>query len=402
MNPGERSGRPAGSRGRRAALRRLALCACVALLAFSFVLGALAPARADELDQKLNDARRELESLQRRYESYKKSLQQVKRREDGLLDELERVERSLERTQQELAAIEATLAATRRKLAEASEDLQRAEDRLEEQTRLLRSRVRALYVHGYVDYADVLLAAESFADLLGRFYLIQAIVRRDYALFEKVTDLRDECERRKLFLERQEEIEASLREQKEQEQKRYEAQVAYREGLLAEARADKQRYRKMLDEMDRISEQLVEKIKKLQAEQRRRRALANLSLTWPVKGRITSYFGMRMHPILGERRMHTGVDIAASLGTPIKAAEAGGVIYSGWLGGYGKTVIVDHGGGISTVYAHCSAILVRSGQEVYKGQTIAKIGSTGLSTGPHLHFEVRKGGVPVNPLGLLP
>jgi murein DD-endopeptidase MepM/ murein hydrolase activator NlpD len=118
----------------------------------------------------------------------------------------------------------------------------------------------------------------------------------------------------------------------------------------------------------------------------------------PVSGGVTSGFGYRMHPILGVRRMHTGVDISASAGTPIRAADGGTVIWSGSRGGYGLCVIIDHGGGMATVYGHCSRLAVGAGNNVRKGDVIGYVGSTGLSTGPHLHFEVRHNGSPINPL----
>ena len=116
---------------------------------------------------------------------------------------------------------------------------------------------------------------------------------------------------------------------------------------------------------------------------------------------MTSGFGMRYHPILHITRMHTGCDFGAPIGTTIHAAAAGIVIHSSYMNGYGNVVIIDHGGGISTVYAHCSRIVVSDGQSIKRGQYIANVGSTGLSTGPHLHFEVRVNGHPVNPLRYL-
>ncbi|NLL37053.1 MAG: LysM peptidoglycan-binding domain-containing M23 family metallopeptidase [Fretibacterium sp.] len=122
---------------------------------------------------------------------------------------------------------------------------------------------------------------------------------------------------------------------------------------------------------------------------------------WPLMGRINSAFGWRRHPITKRQDFHTGIDIKASRGAAIRSARAGRVAYSGWMGGYGKVVVVDHGGGHSTFYAHCSQILVRQGAKVARGDTVARVGTTGRSTGPHLHFEVRKGNRPVNPLKYL-
>ncbi|MDD4048728.1 MAG: M23 family metallopeptidase [Clostridia bacterium] len=131
--------------------------------------------------------------------------------------------------------------------------------------------------------------------------------------------------------------------------------------------------------------------------------LGSGKLAWPTPGfkRITSEFGWRIHPITKKRSMHTGTDIAANYGTNIVAAESGTVMEVAWRGGYGRIVMVDHGGGIVTLYAHTSKSLVKPGQVVKKGQAIAKIGTTGWSTGPHLHFEVRENGNPVNPMTYL-
>ena len=123
-------------------------------------------------------------------------------------------------------------------------------------------------------------------------------------------------------------------------------------------------------------------------------------MQWPVAGPVTSPFGWRIHPIFHVRKFHTGIDIGAGYGTPIHAADGGRVIYATWMSGYGNTTIIDHGNGISTLYAHQSSILISSGS-VTKGQVIGYVGATGYATGPHLHFEVRVNGNPVNPLGYL-
>ena len=124
-------------------------------------------------------------------------------------------------------------------------------------------------------------------------------------------------------------------------------------------------------------------------------------LAFPSNARTSSAFGWRIHPILGYRRFHSGLDFAASYGSKIRAADSGNVIFAGWYGGYGRTVIIDHGQDKTTLYAHASELYVSEGQSVERGQAIASVGSTGLSTGPHLHFEVRRNGTPVNPADYL-
>jgi murein DD-endopeptidase MepM/ murein hydrolase activator NlpD len=117
----------------------------------------------------------------------------------------------------------------------------------------------------------------------------------------------------------------------------------------------------------------------------------------PVRGRLSSRYGMRYHPILRRRKLHTGDDLSARQGTPFTAARSGRVLYSGWKKGYGNTVIIDHGNGVSTLYGHASKLSAKAGQPVKAGEYIGNVGSTGWSTGPHLHFEVRKNGKPINP-----
>ncbi|MEW6047574.1 MAG: M23 family metallopeptidase [Bacillota bacterium] len=124
--------------------------------------------------------------------------------------------------------------------------------------------------------------------------------------------------------------------------------------------------------------------------------------TWPLRGPVTSPFGMRVHPVYGVRRMHTGVDIAAPPGTPVVAARGGLVAHAGWAGELGLAVAVDHGGGEFTVYGHLSRVLVEAGQEVSSGQAVGLVGATGTATGPHLHFAVWRDGQPLDPMGWLP
>ncbi|MBR0279411.1 MAG: M23 family metallopeptidase, partial [Synergistaceae bacterium] len=145
----------------------------------------------------------------------------------------------------------------------------------------------------------------------------------------------------------------------------------------------------------------AEKPVKQEARQRGEVAVRRSGFRWPVMGRINSPFGWRTHPVTRRRDFHTGIDIKANRNDPIKAAGSGHVVYSGWMGGYGKVLVIEHSNGQSTLYAHCSALLAGKGASVSSGQLVARIGTTGRSTGPHLHFEVRNGSSPVNPIKYL-
>jgi len=138
----------------------------------------------------------------------------------------------------------------------------------------------------------------------------------------------------------------------------------------------------------------------IDAANNQRPAPVSTGMHWPVAGRITSYFGNRYHPILHFTRFHAGLDFGAAWGSPIVAAADGQVVAAGWAGGYGREVRIAHPGGVTTVYGHMSGIVASAGNYVRAGQLIGYVGSSGLSTGPHLHYEVRQGGVPVNPLGV--
>ncbi len=178
-----------------------------------------------------------------------------------------------------------------------------------------------------------------------------------------------------------------------------EDKVEAQQALIEQMKYDKETIDRKQDESRAASERITRMLQ--------RSGLRNLpvqgsgAMLWPLAGEITSDFGWRTHPISGAQSFHSGIDIGGDYGEPIYAAQAGTVEYAGWISGYGNAVIINHGGGISTLYGHCQALLVSTGQSVAQGELIAECGSTGNSTGPHCHFEVRVNGEPVNPLGYL-
>lgn len=383
--------------------RRLAAVALLAAALLGWAAPPALPARAQSLqtlEQRIQQRKAELDKLNRQAQQLRNKLEQTQRKERATVSQLALLERKIARTEAELERARSDLAAARERLAATGQELARAERELARRSDYLGRRVRAIYEHGTVTYLDVLLAANSFADFLTRFDNLQRIVASDVRIFRRVTDYRDQV--------------VALKAQQEAEKAQVENLVQQVQGTivrLEQDKAAKEDYRQMLlndieslrrayDELDRQSQQVTAELQKLEKElaDRLRRTGAIL-LQKPLDGvlTITSPFGRRYHPILRQWRTHTGNDYAAGTGTPVKAAESGVVTHAGWLGGYGNAVIVMHGKGVSTLYAHLSKIEVTDRASVERGQVIGRVGSTGLSTGPHLHFEVRIDGEPRNP-----
>ena len=180
--------------------------------------------------------------------------------------------------------------------------------------------------------------------------------------------------------------------------------------LLSEVQDQRTQVEQYVTELEGSTQELESKLHRtlIKRQSRVRPTIPQKQRTWgtgryvcPAEGPITSPYGYRIHPIYGTMRFHSGIDIGAYYGSSILAADSGVVIEAGWIGGYGNTVIIDHGGGYSTLYGHASQLYVHPGQLVQQGEPIAAVGSTGNSTGPHLHFEVRINGDPVDPLGFI-
>ena len=352
---------------------------------------------SNELDEKMD----ELERIQKDQKQTEERLAQAKQQEKSVTEELRVIEEELKEAENKLAGLERQLQHVRSDIVVVQNELAEAEENVTVRNELLAKRIRAIHEKGTVTYLEVLFSATSFSDFVSRYELIQQIIRSDAEILEQVREERARIEEAKRKLEEKRAELVGLSEAVENERRTVQARASSRKQLLEKIQGDKESYEKALDELEETSKKLESIIRDLQSRNTSP-APSEDGLVWPLRGRITSPFGMRVHPIYGTSRLHTGIDIAGSTGTPVVAADRGVVILSGWHGGYGYTVIIDHGGGISTLYAHHSSLLVSRGEQVQRGDTIARVGSTGLSTGPHLHFEVRVNGTPKNPMNWLP
>jgi murein DD-endopeptidase MepM/ murein hydrolase activator NlpD len=352
---------------------------------------------------KLNDLKQDLRTIKSRKGTLQKQLSRTKKQVRIVRGDLRELDGRLDRINFAIESTEARLNRGRREQAQLREDLETATAQLAEKQEQVRRRLRWMYVHQDRSVVSALVGAQDLSDVASRTTLFERIARADRDLFESYGKLRDEVERKKL---RQDELVAEMAVLiREQEERQAELKVARwdKTEVLHNLKDKQEDLEKLVRELDREENAIESRIAAYYATTGKVSGLRPFTgrFSRPVPGRMTSTFGLRNHPILRRRRMHNGVDFAAKSGTPISAAADGVVIAATWSNGYGNMVILDHGGGISTLYAHCSRLYVSAGQRIKRGQNIAAVGSTGLSTGPHLHFEVRVNGRPVNPLGKL-
>jgi murein DD-endopeptidase MepM/ murein hydrolase activator NlpD len=361
------------------------------------------PGRKQSQKQRIHTLRTRLKSLSKKKVETQAQLRVIKRAEVRIADQLNQSYERLEQAQVELQGSEVRLHAAERQVTETQRRLDEAEQRLALQRRRFGRRIASSYKEGPVTYLDVVLGSRNLSDFLDRQYYVGQVMGQDAGLLRGLREAQQAVLRqRQLLLQKKQRLAAA-----HQDNLQRVAQVAYqaseREKLLEALKRDRALQEQELQELEDTSNDVQQS---LEAEVARRQAnpgsYRNLprwsgGLSRPANGPITSRFGYRSHPILGYRRLHAGVDIGAGYGSSVFAASEGEVFFASWRGGYGKCIIVLHGGGMSTLYGHLSRIDVAAGQHVRGGQRIGAVGSTGLSSGPHLHFEVRRNGVPVSP-----
>lgn len=344
----------------------------------------------DQLIKKRQDAQSNMKGISKELKEVRSQKRDVSAAIDKLDDQIDKVSRDLEDIEKELAKVEGRIQVTQGKLNE-------AENNIKENNNTLNSRLRVMYKNGNVGYLEVLLSAANISDFLVRRDMVQAIVKHDVNLLKYMKEQRNIIEKQKKVLE----IERSTQEstKKRIQGKKKDLEVATREkevymkSLTQDEKELEKQYDKFLEESKQYDAEILRR-------QRNDGKYVGGKMLWPVPGhtRISSYFGYRIHPIFKTKKLHTGIDIPAPTGSSVVAAADGTVIFSGVAGGYGNAVWIDHGGGIVTLYGHNSSLLVKEGQKVKRGDKISKAGSTGFSTGPHVHFEVRKNGKYEDPI----
>lgn len=371
-----------------------------------------------------NKKKQEQTEVKNKIKKQKSNISNTESEKKVVKDEIVNLDERIQVTSAKISTLEGEISSLNKDIKENQDKLEEAQVNLEENTEALRMRLREMYKRGNVNYLEVILNSKDIEELLRNNEIISSIAKADRELIEfigeqietiKETEERLQIDKAKLSANK-----AAVINERQTYQAAIDAKNNYMKVLESNLELYKAEFEKAqanwdsLDaEIVRLQKQISEQKKAEEAAARARKATrvhSNISVssaprngqsyTWPVPGHysISSPFGYRMHPILGYSKFHSGVDIPAPSGTPIVAAKSGTVIMSKLMSGYGNVVMVDHGDTV-TVYAHCSALNVGVGESVKAGDVVAFVGSTGLSTGAHLHFEVRVNGSPVNPLG---
>jgi murein DD-endopeptidase MepM/ murein hydrolase activator NlpD len=346
-----------------------------------------------------------LKDIQEELLRQKQILEATKKHEQEALGQLAAVRKDLAKTTADLRQANQNIIVNESKIKNLAVEIDESQKKLNSQGVYLRQRIREVYKCGEGRYLDLLFGAKSMSDFVDRAYYFGRILEKDVRLISAIEREYKKNESRKDELSKSTKEIKKLAQVIKQKKGNIEEKESEQKALYEKLKLRRAEYERRVAELEKSSQEMEGLIARKITE-RARAGLSAPSSTgqfiWPVTGRLTSNFGYRRSPIWGGRNFHTGIDIANSYGLPINAADSGEVIFSGWWDGYGKAVVIDHGRSTATLYGHMSRIYVSAGQTVSKGQVIGLLGSTGYSTGPHLHFEIRKNGKPVNPRPFLP
>ena len=374
----------------------LVLAMLVSMLASGIMYAAAADEGedADSLQSKLDSLEEEKSAVQERIAELTAQANDVQATREALQQEIDL-------TKEEIATVEAYIERLQEQIDVKTTELEAAEVALEEKEEQFAQTVRTTYEQGEISYLEVLLNSSSFSDLLTRLEIVSAIMEDNQKTVDEYTAAKEDIEQKRDDLQ-----------DTQDEQKDYQENLSYKVDDLAASEAEQAALQESLEaykaeseaEYDRIASEMQDVSNQIAALSAQAAANGSVpmgdgTLIWPTPSCTTtnSAYGYRVHPIYGTVKFHAGEDIPAGYGAEILAAASGTVVTAGWVSGYGNYTVIDHGGGLMTAYGHQSSFAVSVGDVVTQGQVIGYVGSTGNSTGPHLHFEVYVNGATVDP-----
>ncbi len=348
----------------------------------------------------LNELQDQKNEIQNQIEESNTQLSDIDEELTENLQQIQKLDESIQTTEQTLKDLTQKISEKEEEIVNIEKELEVITQKYNTQKELLDARLVAMYETENTNYLDVVLGADSLTDFISTYYLITELASYDIDLLELVESQKNEIEQKNQQLSKQKESLESEKRTSQMTQIALSNTKLLRENYIAKLNEEEQAIQAKIDEYYNQINEIEAEIKNLAATVSFGEDYQGGPMQWPIYEHytITSNYGMRTHPITGVYKLHTGVDISAGIGTDFTAMANGIVVKAEYNAAYGNMVIIDHGGGVQTLYAHGSQIMVQVGQEVKAGDVVLKVGSTGYSTGPHAHFEVRINGDPVNPL----
>jgi murein DD-endopeptidase MepM/ murein hydrolase activator NlpD len=388
----------------------ISVLALSALLAPFFADASLAAAQSTNVDieKELANQQKRLDTMEREIKKNNAKLKDAKKKEERAINDISKLSNQLAEAEQRLNVTELKRQQITNKLTETTTRIQDMELRIERAKKLLKGRVVAVYKYGGAAEFSLMMSASGTQDALVTSYMLTKIAEQDKALIDNLISEKNALDMARAELEKQRrELERRNEEMKKQKAA-IQKTTNERNRMLQQARKDKAMFQAEQDELLKASRELESKVNDLLAQKKRNSGKGATPLyykggkfAWPLRGKITSPYGSRTHPVFKTKTTHSGIDIDGEKGDTVRAAADGEVLYTGWLRGYGQVVIIDHGGELTSVYAHLSGIDTVENSRVKMGDKIGRVGSTGVATGPHLHFEVRVNGNTKDPMKYL-
>ncbi len=367
-----------------------------------------------EKEREIEKAKEQVSGLKSNLTDVEKLKKELEQSKNDLTTFVQQLDGQLADIQKKIEQYNTMITEKEQEIEETTQELEAAVAQQEEQYAAMKKRIQFMYERSDSFYMETLFGADSISGIVNRADYIEALSRYDREKLDEYVETRKYVELCKEELEAEKQVLDEAKEAVKQEEASVnslidekEAQIVSVSGDIANKEAAIKEYEEMIAqenaEIAALEKAVAEERARLEAENARARIYNGGMFTWPCPGykRISDEYGNRMHPILGVEKFHNGIDLAASTGTPILAAYDGDVVAADYSGSMGNYIMIDHGSGLYTIYMHCSALYVSKGQSVYKGQNIAAVGSTGRSTGPHLHFSVRLNGNYVSPWNYL-
>ncbi|MBP3801687.1 MAG: peptidoglycan DD-metalloendopeptidase family protein [Clostridia bacterium] len=377
---------------------RKILCAILVLILCSISIYSFAENTISNND--ITELQKQQKELQNQIQDYGEQLTGVQGELTENLEQIQKLDEKITDTEKEIEEFNKKIEKLTKNIKNLDERLKVATDKYNKQKKLLETRLVAMYESGESEYLDVLVSSTSMSDFVSSYFLISEIASYDTQLLNEVDEKKQIIEMANERLSENLEQLSIIKKNKETNSKILQNTKTLRENYISKLSDKEKDIQTKIDEYNTQFSQVNREILEIALSSGMYTDYIGGVMAWPVPGHtlITSPYSMRVHPITGVYKLHTGVDISAPIGADFIATADGVVTKANYNGAYGNMVMIDHGGGISTLYAHGSEILVQVGQVVKRGEPVLKVGSTGYSTGPHAHFEVRINGVPTNPM----